>query len=470
MFQGGNATHLARLTFHGAARTVTGSKYRVEAGGDAVLVDCGLFQGEKTLRLLNWAEPSFDPRKIRALILTHAHLDHIGYLPRAVRAGFRGKVYATPATCELGRIMLADSAQIQEEDARFFKKHSVSRHANPLPLYTREDADRAAELLAPTPRDKWKTINNSFEFRFHNAGHLLGASSVELAVTENRITRTILFSGDIGRFGTPFTPDPAKPPACDFLILESTYGDRLHPQADPADGLAELIKTIWERGSVLFIPAFAVGRSQQVLFMIRQLELANRIPPIHTYLDSPMAFDATEIYCQYPHETGISVERLPGGESALDGPRVHFHRSRDESKTLNSLKGPFVLISSSGMLTGGRALHHISRLAPDSKNIILFVGYQAAGTRGRALLEGAREIRVHSRMVSVAAEVKDLEGMSGHGDRAELLRWIGGIPNTPRVTYLTHGEYDAALALREHIVTSRGWEAHIPELGETVEL
>ena len=461
---------MATIEFHGAARTVTGSKYLVEANGEQLLIDCGMFQGEKRLRMLNWEEPQFDPGKIRWVILTHTHIDHIGYLPRLVKYGFRGKVFATPATKALVKVLLEDAAEIHVEDARYHRKHKTSRHEDPQPFFDRADADKAWRKVVSTPRLRWKKLSPTFSFRYHSAGHLLGAASIELKITEKGKVITVLFSGDIGRYGMPFVLNPDPAVECDYLVMESTYGSRSHEAVDVTACLADVVEKCIQRKSVLLIPSFAIGRCQQLVYMLRRLILSGRIPALPIYVDSPMALDATEIYCKYEHDHGIPLEQLAGPACVLNGPNVRYVKSRDESKKLNNLRGPAVLISSSGMLTGGRILHHMFHIAPDERNIILFAGYQAAGTRGRKLLEGAKTVRIYRKEIPVRAELCDLGGMSGHGDAGELLRWSSSICRPPVMTFLTHGELESAEALKTLIQQRRNWPITIPELGDSAEL
>lgn len=461
---------MAKITFYGAARTVTGSKYLVEAAGESVLIDCGMFQGEKRLRELNWKAPPFDVSSLGSVILTHTHIDHIGYLPRLVDHGFRGRVFATPATRELSKILLEDSAKIHEEDTRYHKKHKLSRHKNPLPFFDRQAALKAWSQIVATPRDQWHKVSPVFSFRYRSSGHLLGAASVELVIKENNQETRIVFSGDIGRWGLPFVRDPESPAECDYLVMESTYGSREHIEHDVYGKLEKVVNETVERGGVILIPAFAVGRSQQLVYMLRKLREDGKIPDIPTYLDSPMATNVTETYCKYEHDHGIPLAELEGSSCVLHGPRTFYCRSRDESKALNRMKEPMILVASSGMLSGGRVLHHILHLASDERNTILLAGYQASGTRGRALLEGAKRIRIFRKNVTVRCQVLSLEGLSGHGDCSDLLKWSSSIKTAPKKTFLTHGEYDSALALSAVLQKQRDWQVEIPDLNDSYEL
>jgi metallo-beta-lactamase family protein len=457
----------ATITFHGAAGTVTGSKTLVDFEGYKLLVDCGLFQGLKALRELNWAPPAFDPRAVRWVILTHAHIDHSGWLPRLVKSGFRGTIFGTPATAELAALLLRDSARLQEEDAEFLNEKQLSKHRPALPLYDGDDAERAIALLRTVRYGHWQHLTSRIAFRYTNAGHLLGSGLVEVRLTpRGGHPRTVLFSGDVGRYGMPLNPDPAPPPPCDVMVLESTYGDRSHSRESLHDQVATVARRTFDSGGILLVPAFAVGRAQQLILIFRELAAAGRIPRTEIHLDSPMAIDATEIYCRYPDEHPVPLEKLGGEGCVLFGPEVRMSRTREESKRLNRLDGPAIVVSSSGMMTGGRILHHLSRLLPDPRNTVLITGFQAAGTRGRALCEGARYLRIHGRDVAVGAEVAELHGLSGHADADELLRWTGAL-SSPRTVFLTHGEPDAAEALAKRLGAERGWNTIVPALHQS---
>ena len=461
---------MPRITFHGAARTVTGSKYLVEAAGESVLIDCGMFQGEKRLRLMNWEAPAFDPTRVGAVILTHTHIDHIGYLPRLVDQGFNGRVFATPATRDLAKIMLEDAGGIHEEDARFLKRHHYSKHEDPQPFFTRESARRAWAKVVAAPRDTWHKVSPVFSFRYHGAGHLLGAASIELLITEDKKETRMLFSGDLGRYDVPFCLPPEPAVECDYLVMESTYGNRPHTHIDVYKCLTEVVDLAVKDKSVLLIPSFAVGRSQQLIYMLRKLEITKKIPCLPIHVDSPMAMDATGVYCKFEHDHGIPMSELQGEHCVLRGPQVHFARSREQSMDLNTLHGPAIIIASGGMLTGGRALHHFVRRAPEPENIILFVGFQVHGTRGRQILDGANTVRIFKESVPVEAQVMELDGLSGHGDVNDLLRWSSSIKTKPKTVFLTHGELEAAEALKGRLENARKWNVAIPELGESVEL
>jgi metallo-beta-lactamase family protein len=460
---------MTRLTFLGAAKTVTGSQYLLEAAGERLLVDCGMFQGEKPLRLLNWASPPFDPATLDAVVLTHTHLDHIGRLPRLVKLGFAGRVYCTPATRELAEILLFDAAHLQQEDAGYLNRKGLTKHAPALPLFDQTDVERTLALLEPLPLGREQPIGRALRFAYHEAGHLLGAASVDLRVREDGRELRVLFSGDVGRFDTVLTRDPEPAPEADYLVVESTYGNRAHAALPVLDQLEGVLKRTFARGGVLLIPAFAVGRAQQMIWLMDELVTAGRLRAFPIHVDSPMAIDATRIYAAHPEASKASLNNI-GGRSLLHGKWVHLHRSRAESEALNQLKGPAVIISSSGMLAGGRILHHCRVRLPHPENTLLITGYQAAGTLGRALLDGAHVVRIHKGQVPVLAEIRDLKGLSGHADAGELLRWLSAVVHPPRRVFVTHGEEDAAQALAARITRERGFATHVPGLGEAIEL
>ncbi len=461
---------MPKLTFLGAAGTVTGSKYLVEAEGKRLLVDCGLFQGLKELRLRNWNPLPEKPASFDWCVLTHAHLDHTGYLPRLVRDGFKGPIYADAATIELCNILLADSAHLQEEDAQHAASGGYSKHAKPLPLYTPDDVAPVMKAMREVPRADPFTISPQFTVRPHDAGHILGSSSLELTITENGKSMVVLFSGDVGRYNQPILKDPAVPPRCDVLLCESTYGDRDHPSDSPEDALADVINRVVKRGGQIVIPAFAVDRTQSIMYILRKLEDAKRIPMLPVYVDSPMAINVTEFYMRHheDHDLHFTEEEKKG--NPLDAHTVHYMRTVDDSKKINNVKTPAIIISASGMATGGRVLHHLARLAPDRRNAILLAGYQAEGTRGRALEEGAKTIRIHGEDIPVGAEVINLRQFSAHAGQSELMRWLTGLPAPPRITYLTHGEPPASAALKAKIEAAFKWRVVLPQYLQTVDL
>jgi metallo-beta-lactamase family protein len=461
---------MAKLTFLGAAGTVTGSKYLVEAEGKRLLVDCGLFQGLKELRLRNWNPLPEKPSSFDWCLLTHAHVDHTGYLPRLVRDGFRGPIYADAATIELCNILLPDSAHLQEEDTERAKRYGYSKHKIPLPLYSQEDVEPVLKAFREIPRSDPFTISPQFTVRPHDAGHILGSASLELTITENGKKTVVLFSGDIGRYGQPILKNPEAPPRCDVLLCESTYGDREHPSDSPEDALADVVNRVAKRGGVIVIPAFAVGRTQTIMYIIRELENANRIPRLPVFVDSPMAISVTGLYLRHHEDHDLTFTQEENNGNPLDAHTVHYMRAVEDSKKINDVKTPAIIISASGMATGGRVLHHLAQRAPDPRNAILLAGFQAAGTRGRSLEEGAKTLRIHGEDVPVAAEVINLRQFSAHAGKSELLRWLGGLPAPPRQTYLVHGEPEASAALKSAIESNFGWRVALPAYLQTVEL
>lgn len=452
-----------RLSFHGGAGTVTGSKFLLETSGTRLLIDCGLFQGLKQLRLLNWQPLPFDPGSLDAVLLTHAHIDHSGFLPRLVRQGFRGPIYCTPATRELAEILLMDAARLQEEDAEYANRKGFSKHHPALPLFTQDDAQLAINQLRPRKTGSAFRVGGA-GVRFFGAGHILGAAFVRIEAAEAGGRHAIVFSGDLGRFGAPLHLDPEALPTCDTLVLESTYGDQLHSHKSMADQIGPAFRETFSRGGIVLIPAFAVARSQLLMLLLREMMEAGDIPETPIHLDSPMAADVTDIYRRYLRDG--ELERLERGFMPRS---LRLHRTVDESRQLNDLRGPRIIISASGMLTGGRVLHHLRRLAPENKNLLVLSGYQAAGTRGRALLEGARTLRVHGEDVPVKAGVIQVEGLSAHADAADLVRWLHSGARKPASVFLTHGEAEALQALRTRLQGQR-MDVFIPELGQTYAL
>jgi len=460
---------MARLTFLGAAKTVTGSQYLVEAGEARLLVDCGMFQGEKALRVRNWGVPEYEPSSVGWLVLTHTHIDHIGRLPRLVHQGFRGRILCTPATRELAEVLLEDAAHLQQEDADYLNRKGLTKHTPALPLFDDAAVQEALKLFETVPLGTPKRLSPEFEFQYREAGHLLGAASVDLRVTERAGATRILFSGDVGRFDTILARDPSPAPSADYLVVESTYGNRTHAEVPILDQLESALARTFARGGVVLIPAFAVGRAQQLIYLMDKLVTEGRMRPFPVHLDSPMAIDATRIYSSYPDAFNVSLDGV-GGRSLLYNKWVHLHRSQQESKALNGFKGPGVILSSSGMLSGGRILHHCRVRLPRAENTLLITGHQGRGTLGRALLDGARFVRIHKGDVPVLAEVAELRGLSGHADAGELMRWMAGVETKPRRVFLTHGEEEAALALGARIAKERGFATHVPDHGESVDL
>ena len=450
-----------KLSFLGGAGTVTGSKYLVENAGHRVLVDCGLFQGFKVLRLRNWAPFPVDPHRIDAVLLTHAHLDHSGYLPLLVKQGYSGPVFCSSATVDFCGILLPDSGYLQEKDAEFANRHGFSKHKPALPLYTLDDAKRSLEQLASIPFDKPHEVAGGARVHLRRAGHILGAASIQV----DWAGTTIVFSGDLGRYHDATMVDPATVERADYLMLESTYGNRLHDKRDPEDALAEIIGRTTGRGGTVVIPSFAVGRAQSLMFHLYRLKTSRRLANVPVFLDSPMAVDASDIFCRH-----LDDHRL-GDADCRNACRIaQYVRSVDQSKALAADPVPKVIISASGMATGGRVLHHLKRYAPDLKNTILFAGFQAGGTRGAAMIGGAQNIKIHGEYIPVRAEVKNLEMLSGHADSDELLRWLRGFKQPPRMTFITHGEPAASDALRRRIEEELHWQCVVPDQGQQVDL
>ena len=451
-----------KLTFLGGAGTVTGSKYLLQNKSARILVDSGLFQGFKALRLRNWASFPVPPESISAVVLTHAHLDHSGYLPLLTRDGFKGPVFCTSGTKDLCGILLPDSGHLQEQDAAFANKHRFSKHDPALPLYTEDDATRALANLKPAAYREPIALPGGAIAEFYRAGHILGAASVSLKWEE----KTLVFSGDIGRYGDPLMFEPQAPPNADYLLIESTYGNRHHDQADVEDILAELIGATIHRGGTVVVPAFAVGRAQAVIFHIGQLKAKGRLPKLlPVFLDSPMAIDATEIFQRHVSDQRLSPREL----KSLDHDVRYVHTSEDSRKlTANPMSK--VIISASGMATGGRVLHHLKQYAPDPRCAILFAGFQAGGTRGAAMVAGAESIKIHGAYVPVKARIYNLSMLSAHADQGELLRWASSLAGPPRTTFIVHGESEGADVLRQKLQEAHGWHCVVPGHGDTVEL
>ena len=450
------------IQFLGAAGTVTGSKYlAVHTGQHTVLVDCGLFQGYKQLRERNWAPFPIPPSEIDAVVVTHAHLDHSGYLPALVRDGFRGPIISTHATLKLCELLLPDSAHLMEGDARYANERGFSKHKPALPLYNGEDAKRALGQFRTVGFREQTTVIGDSTVLFRPAGHILGAATVELDCAGTRI----VFSGDLGRYGDATMVDPEPVPRADYLLIESTYGNRLHDRTDPEQALEDIINRTVRRGGSIIIPAFAVGRAQSLLHHLWKLQTANRIPHVPVFLDSPMAINATELLHSH-----IGEHRLTAEECKESCGIATYTREVEESKRIDQDSMPKIIISASGMATGGRILFHLEHYAPDRRNTILLAGFQAGGTRGAALRDGARELKIHGRLVPVRAEVASLDMLSAHADSDELMRWLGGFEAPPKTTFVVHGEPEASDTFRHSIQEKLGWNARVPEYLEKVEL
>ena len=462
---------MANLTFLGATQTVTGSKYLLEAGGERLMIDCGLFQGQKELRLRNWSPFPVDPSSIHWVVLTHAHLDHTGYLPRLVKEGFQGQIWASAATVDLSSLTLPDSGHLQEEDASYANKKGFSKHKPALPLYTQDEAIKSLELFRPFDDSKPLELSARFGLRFIRAGHILGARMIEVTVNEQGKSVKILFSGDIGRFPQLIIREPEVPSAVDYLVCESTYGDRLHPRDDFRARLAEIVESTAQRGGSVIIPSFAIGRTQELLYLFRQLINQNQMHDLPIHVDSPMAIDATDLYRKHHEDHNLQTDEFEaGGHRLFAQPNVHFDRSVEDSKALNDSRYPTVIISASGMATGGRVLHHLARCLPDHRNTVLFVGFQAPGTRGHIIQSGTAVIKIHGQQVPVRAHIETIENLSAHADYSEIMGWLSKFPSPPRKTFLTHGELHAAKALQEKISSTLGWASEVPSYLEKVSL
>ena len=464
---------MPKLTFLGAAGTVTGSKYLVEAAGKRLLVDCGIFQGTPELSERNYKPLSVDPQTIDFAVLTHAHLDHTGWLPRLVRDGYRATIFANPATIELTTLLLKDSAHLQEEDALHAKEHPNNRHSDVQPLYTSEDVDPPLRALKPMPRSGGFDISPEFHIDSYDAGHILGSSSLVLTIAEGGKKTIVIFSGDIGRYDQPILNDPITPPAnADVLLCESTYGDRDHEAGDPAEMLAAIVNRVAKRGGSIVIPAFAIGRTQTFMYYLRQLEDQQRIPHLPVYVDSPMALSATDLYLKHAEDHDLEYTREDGGGKGDPLSVHHFHltRTAEESKQINNVKTPCIIVSASGMVTGGRVMHHLVQRLPDARNAVILAGFQAQGTRGRALQEGAKTLRIYGQEVPVNAEIVELGQFSAHAGKSELLRWLTGLPAPPKQTYLVHGEPSAAQSLQSAIREKFKWNVAVARYLDTINL
>ncbi|MBI4374585.1 MAG: MBL fold metallo-hydrolase [Deltaproteobacteria bacterium] len=446
------------IQFIGATGTVTGSKYLLTVDKRHYLVDCGLFQGLKSLRLRNWGPLPVPPKSIEAVTITHAHIDHSGYLPLLVKNGFRGKIYCTRGTKTLCQILLPDSGHLQEEDANFANKHHFSKHQPALPLYTEEDARESLKYFESTPWHKQIDLGRDLSFSFDPAGHLLGAASIHFLNQKTRLT----FSGDLGRPDQVMMPPPSARHETDYLVVEATYGGRRHPVENPKEILKDLVNATLKRGGIVLIPAFAVGRAQEVLHLLTQLKKEKEIPQVPIYLNSPMAIRATRLCASF-----VGEHKLTEGECEEIDRSTRFVTTIDESKHLNTLQEPAIIISASGMAEGGRILHHLKAIAPNPNNLVLFVGFQAAGTRGEAMVHGARHVKIHGSMIPVRAQVELLESLSAHADENEITGWLKKFPSKPKMTFITHGEPKACEELKGKIEAELHWNCLVPSYLET---
>ena len=473
---------MAYIQFLGAAGTVTGSKHLINTGdgsrnnGFKVLVDCGLFQGQKDWRERNWSDTPVPAKEINAVILTHAHLDHCGWIPRLVKEGFRGSIYATPPTIDLCGIILPDSGHLQEEDANFYNKTKKSKHDPALPLYTAEEAQKSLGYFKPVNVGQSTSLSSELSFRFVRAAHILGSCMAEISLQDNGQTRRLLFTGDIGRVldhkiapGKVVHSGPQEGETADVLVMESTYGNRIHPKDDPLPELASLISAAAKRGGSVVVPAFAIERTQKFVFIIKHLMESAQIPRLPVFCDSPMAIKAVEIFLkhneEYTDETRDMIRRYG---SPLQWPGFTFALTPEESKKINNVQTPAIIISSSGMVTGGRILHHLAQRLPEPKNLVLFIGFQAPGTRGFTIKSKADQVKIYGDYVPIRAQIAALEQFSDHADPPELLEWLRTFRNQPPTTYLVHGEPDAAAQLRDLMKQQLGWNVQIAQYREKV--
>ena len=476
---------MAYIQFLGAAGTVTGSKHLINTGADSggklgfkVLIDCGMFQGPKEWRERNWQDTPIPAKQIDAVVLTHAHLDHCGWIPRLVKAGFRGSIYATPATIDLCGILLPDSGHLQEEDAAFYNKVKKSKHDPALPLYTLEEAQESLQYFRAVLFDETRQLCPEIEFRFVRAAHILGSSMVELTLRSNGQDRRLLFTGDIGRVrdqkvapGKVLHSGPTEGETADFLVMESTYGNRPHPTTDPRPELATLIRRTAERGGTVVVPAFAVERTQKFLFMVKELMQSGQLASIPVFCDSPMAIKAVEIFMKHKQEYSEETRRLVGQYgSPIEWPGFTFASTAEQSKKINQVKTPSIIVSSSGMVTGGRILHHLAQRLPDPKNTVIFIGFQAPGTRGFTIKSGAPEVKIFGDIVPIRAQIAALEQFSDHADTPELLQWLRTFPRKPPATYLVHGEPAASSQLRDTMTKELGWNVQVAQWMQKVQV
>jgi len=462
---------MSSLTFLGATGTVTGSKYLLEAGGERLMIDCGLFQGEKELRLRNWNPLPIPPSSIQWLVLTHAHLDHTGYIPRLVKDGFKGQVYASSATMDLSKLVLPDSGHLQEEDAAYANKKGFSKHDPALPLYTYAEAVKSLESFRAIDESKPLELSSHFTLRCLSAGHILGARMIEVTVSENGGMKKILFSGDLGRFPQLILREPVVPEdGFEYMLLESTYGDRLHTRDDVGARLASLVEATAQRGGTVVIPSFAVGRTQELLYLFRELIEQRKMHSLPIHVDSPMAIDVTDLYRRHQEDHDLQTGAMEAqGIKPFSPPDLHFDKSVEDSKALNDARYPMVIISASGMATGGRVVHHLERCLPDHRDTILFVGFQAAGTRGR-LIQAGQPVKMHGQFVHVRARIETLEHLSGHADYGEILGWLHKFGKPPGKTFLVHGEPKAAESLRQKVSQKLQWDVSVASYLQKVQL
>lgn len=456
------------IAFHGAAETVTGSKHLLTVDGKKILVDCGLFQGSRDLRERNWEPFGFDPNEIDAVVVTHAHIDHIGLLPKLVKEGYRGPIYATPGTIGIAKISLPDSARLQEEEAKFHNKHRTSRHEPALPLYTEADAYETMKLFRPVRYNMNHDLPAGCSFNFKPAGHILGSAFAEVYFPNGE---RILMGGDLGRFNTPIITDPTMVDFAEYLVVESTYGDRFHAQEDAKERLRVLINEAIDDHLTLIVPSFSIGRTQELLYFINDLQRENAIGRIPIYLDSPMGVSATELYDRTIEDHDVDMKyRSDEGDDPLNPDGVVMVRDVNQSKAINSMTGPMMIIAGSGMANGGRVIHHLKYRLRNHKTVVVFTGYQAQGTLGRRLIEGATEVEIHREMIPVNARIEKMNSLSAHADQGEILKWLRGFKTPPRMTFIVHGEPEPQAILAAKIREVLGWEVSIPHQGEAFDL
>ncbi|PKQ66040.1 MBL fold metallo-hydrolase RNA specificity domain-containing protein [Raineya orbicola] len=445
------------IRFLGASQEVTGSKFLLEVDEFKILIDCGLFQGKKELRLLNWSDFPIKPTEIDCILLTHAHIDHTGYLPRLVKQGYKNSIHCTHPTLDLVKILLLDSAKLQEEEASYARKKGYSKHTPPEPLYDEKDAQKVFPLLISHPFGQWIKINDNIEVRFQTAGHILGASIIEVLLKGEKENKKIVFSGDLGRYQDPLMPPPTPIQEADILLIESTYGNRDNIDVFPEKELGRIVRQTLKNGC-LIIPAFSVGRTQSVLYYLTQLLEKQEIPNAPIFVDSPMAIDVTELYDKYDDCHSLAKEVFQQEPNFLKHPNIHYYQSQEQSISLNEIRKGAIIISASGMATGGRILHHLYNRLPNSQDTILFVGYQSEGTRGRDLLEGKEFIKIFGSYVPVKAHIEYIAGLSAHADQEELLQWISNFKQSPKITFITHGEKEASQSLASLIQEKFHWK------------
>jgi len=456
-----------RIKFLGGAESVTGSRYLVDAGNFRFLFDCGLFQGLKDLRLRNWDDFPVEPSTIHAVVISHAHIDHIGYLPKLVKEGFEGPIYCTHPTADLMELLLLDSAKLQEEEALFAEKKGYSKHEHPKPLYTEKDAQAVFPLLKSFGYEECIAIDERIDIVYHDAGHLLGSAITEVYIRGNNQTKKIVFSGDVGRYTSAILNPPATIEQADILLVESTYGNKENPYDDPTDDFVRIVNETFARGGVLLIPAFAVGRTQGILYYLRQLMKEDKIPDVPVYIDSPMAISATYLFFKHPAYLKEDFN-LQEFAREVETNMLVFVRSNEHSKSLNEIKKNAIIISSSGMMTGGRILHHLYHRLQRKQDTVLVAGYQAEGTRGRRLLDGEKTIKIFGEHVPVNCTVEYISSMSGHADKGELFQWLGNIKDSPKLTFTVHGEGEDLHAYAKHIRDTLGWNVLVPQYLESV--